>query len=733
MELATVERIVERARRERRARLLEPEGLELLTALGLAVPTYEFIPLNGGLSAERLRRFASRDLVVKAVSLDIPHRTVVGGLRFVRRDATAVQAAIAEMSRDLAAFEIAGFTLHERVPFEPGPASELLFSLRWTREFGPVVCAGLGGAGAERLAARLRDGASLAIASPHLTGTGDWADALRGTLLGDLIGSGGHPRIAEVSAVYDRMRRAALALPADLLSEIEINPLVWASGEPVALDVLVDLPPTSPSIAAPRPVAKIRHLLEPRSIGIVGISRRRNPGRVILDNLLTDGFDPARLHVVKAGLDAIAGCAAVPDVASLPEKVDLLIVAVDARRSLEVVGEAIATDKAESFLLISGGLGERTGSDGLAAALRAALAEARRSRDGGPVLNGANCLGLRSQPGAIDTLFLPRHKLECAVGSGTALISQSGALLAALLSRDDTGFRYAISLGNQNDLTLGDYLEYLKGDAATRAVAVYVEGFQPLDGLRFLEAARELRQSDRPVLLYRGARRAAGARAAASHTASIAGDSDVARALSRAAGIVEADSLEELAGLIEIASRLTDRRAAGSRLAVVTNAGYECVAAADNLNGLELAPFGEATRTRLAEIFGRARLDGVVDVGNPLDLTPMAGDEAFAEAVAALVGDDSVDLAIVGCVPLTPALETLPASSAHGEDVLRPDAVAARLGRLWRSTDKPIVAVVDAGPAYEPFRRALREQGLPVLPSIDRATRLLARFVVATG
>ena len=109
-----------------------------------------------------------------------------------------------------------------------------------------------------------------------------------------------------------------------------------------------------------------------------------------------------------------------------------------------------------------------------------------------------------------------------------------------------------------------------------------------------------------------------------------------------------------------------------------------------------------------------------------VDVTPIAGDEAFAGAVEVLLTDPAVDVGLVGCVPLTGALTTLP--EERGEGLAGSEAVAARLGRVWSESDKPWVAVVDAGSLYDPFAARLEELGIPTFRSVDRALRLLGIY-----
>ncbi len=142
-------------------------------------------------------------------------------------------------------------------------------------------------------------------------------------------------------------RLAALGeLMPDEILDCEVNPMAVTQAGLVALDVLVTLGDGERPVRHPRPLHKLRQLLAPRSVAIAGVSTRMNPGRIILRNLLRDGFDPRRIWIVKPGADAagtdrIDGCDCVPDLASLPEKADLFVVAVSAAQAPEIVAEVI--------------------------------------------------------------------------------------------------------------------------------------------------------------------------------------------------------------------------------------------------------------------------------------------------------------------------------------------------------------------------------------------------------
>jgi len=732
--------IVARARDGRLTGLTEPAGLDLLEAVGIAVPRGRFVAPATEVTAEDLAPLGGERVVVKVVAPGLAHKSDVGGVAVVARTPAAVAAAIDAMAARLASRTVSGFLVEELVEHDRGLGGELLVSLRWTDDFGAVVSVGVGGVHAELVARDLRPGLEVAIVAPGLTPTVDLPGILGAATAVRLATQPqrGRPALVPLAALVDIVERLAdlapLAGPGGIL-DCELNPVAVTPAGLVALDVLVALHPRPPLMARPvpgRPIAKLGRLLEPRSIAIAGVSSGSNPGRTILRNVLRDGFDPARIVVVKPGVSEIDGCRCVADVGSLPEKVDLLVVAVSAPAAAAMVADVTDRDLAESVVVIPGGFDETAGGKGLAATMRSALDRARGRPGGGPLVNGGNCLGIRSRPGRYDTFFIPETKLAAPSGhpAPLAIVAQSGAFALSRLSRlRSVDPKYVITVGNQLDLTVGDHLAHLAGDPEVRVVGVYVEGFAGLDGRKFVSAARAIADRGGTVILYRAGRTAAGASASASHTASIAGDAVVGDHLARGAGVVVADSLEAFDDLVRTFVLLDGRSVAGSRLGAISNAGFECVTIADATATLEPARFEPSTGERLTELLGGSGIAGMVEVHNPLDLTPMGDDATFAAAAETILVDPGVDVGLVGDVPFSAALTTLPPGPDSGEDLGAPGAIAPRLVELWHRTTKAWVTVVDAGPLYDPLAAALETGGIPTFRTADAALRALAAVV----
>jgi acyl-CoA synthetase (NDP forming) len=157
----------------------------------------------------------------------------------------------------------------------------------------------------------------------------------------------------------------------------------------------------------------------------------------------------------------------------------------------------------------------------------------------------------------------------------------------------------------------------------------------------------------------------------------------------------------------------------------LSNAGFECVAVGDHVGSLELASLTTESCSALQDLLEESGLGGVMNVANPVDVSPMFGDRALTKAARLVLEDSGVDIGVFGCVPLTPALQTLPRGEGYAEDVESPEALAQGLIEMWKGTRKAWVISVDGGSRYRRFRELLEAGGIPTFTSIDRAVRIL--------
>ena len=752
-----LDRVFRRAEKEGRGTLLESEVYSLLRAWGIDAPRFFFVEKGERATREKLQALRSDRVVIKIVSPEIVHKSDVGGVAFVENGARPVNEAIARMFSEvpekaagagLCGVDVRGVLVLEKVAFaDLGFGSELLIGVRNSREFGPVVTMGLGGLDVEYVNARLTEKSTAAIVSPHLLDGGKIGALLEPLAFYDKLVRGFRGKPAAVSG--DRLiemfgRFCLLAAHFSpfsktspyVIEEAEVNPFVVRRGRLVPLDGMCRF---SRRRETERPglSAQLESLLHPRSIGLIGVSERLNLGHLILNNILREGFPKERTYVVKPGCAEIEGCRCVPTVADLPVAVDLFVLTLGAEQSAGVMAELAAAEKARSVIIIAGGMGEKAGMAGVEENIKRLLAEGRAGKKLTPVVNGGNCMGIYSGPGHYDTTFIPAHKLRSPGKKAPRLayISQSGAFMASRMSKiPEVEPLYAISLGNQIDLTASDYLAYFREHGSASLYALYLEGFKPGDGLALARAAGEIVRAGKQVLIYKSGRSPEGRKATSSHTASVAGDYKVFRAVLESAGVFVAETLAEFESAVRALPALEGKTALGNRVGLLSNAGFECVILADGLkNGieLELASLAGPTTARLTEILRPLGIDRLQDIRNPLDLTPMADDAAFAGCVEALVTDPNVDCAVVSPVPMTAALQTLASSEGHAENIHDPSSVGSRLIDIIRRTAKPVVVNIDAGSLYDPLAKMLQSEGVPVFRRSDEALRFLGKYVRA--
>jgi len=747
VDFQTIESIVNAAWEQKRTSLYEHEVYEIIRASGaVRVPHSVFRTAGHAFTEQDLERLPGGRIVLKIVSPDLAHKSDVGGVRFVPRDLETVNRVRAEftgIARQQGAV-LAGVVACEYL--EHGRASlgnELFVGIRASREFGPIIAAGLGGVHTEYLASVMQKGKAIATALTEQTSGRHMFELFRNTMAYDILSgrARGYRRLvpdesliecfdAFIAVAHRFCDNSRKHLP--LIAELEVNPFALVDGFMVPLDGLCMLMHAREE-EPPRPISKIGRLLHPESMALIGVSTKgMNMGRVILHNVLECGFDPARLHVIKPGSNEVDGVQCVPCVSALPEPVDLLVVAVGAGQVPAVADEVIDSGNAETVILIPGGMGETAEGKEPEERLRRRIADARRSRpDGGPVFLGGNCLGIQSRPGKYDTMFIPQSKLAKrweSSGRRTAVVSQSGAYVITRMSNLETlDPHYAISIGNQVDLTMSDMMRYLEEYTDTKVFGVYVEGFRDLDGLELSRAVARAVSAGKDVVFYKAGRTEAGRAATAGHTASIAGDYNVCEAALMASGALVADTFKEFESLVQLAAMLHGREFRGRRLGGISNAGYEVVGMADASVGrsyrVEFPALFEPWRERLKAILARYDLEALVNLQNPIDLTPMAPDAAHEEVVHLMLDCPEIDAVVASFVPLTPTMMTTPDEIAHQS------SLAHRLPKIFAETRKPLVVAIDSGPLYDPLAHAIREGGVPVFRSADLAVQSLGRYV----
>jgi acyl-CoA synthetase (NDP forming)/GNAT superfamily N-acetyltransferase len=387
-------------------------------------------------------------------------------------------------------------------------------------------------------------------------------------------------------------------------------------------------------------VASLRYLLEPASVAVVGASRK--PGRVghaILRNMIGAGFRGG-LYAVNPHATSVLGVPAVPSVADLPEPPDLAVLAVPPAQ-VTTVAEECGKRGAKALVVVTAEIDTETGSQLLAACRR-----------GGMRLVGPNCFGVAVPSVGLNATFTGTQPTP----GGAGLVMQSGGIGIAVLdhlTRLGIGVSSFASVGDKYDVSSNDMLMWWEQDGSTRLAVLYVESFG--SPRRFAQTARRVAKKF-PVLTVMGGRSAAGQRAATSHTASAATRLITQEALFEQAGVIATTGLGEL---VDTAALFASQPVpAGSRVAIVSNAGGAGVLAADACgdNNLKVAVLSETTQRRLRKLLP----SGAVVTG-PVDTSAAVSRWAFRSCLERVAKDDGVDAVMAITVPtalgrLTPAI-----------------------------------------------------------------------------
>jgi acyl-CoA synthetase (NDP forming) len=442
-------------------------------------------------------------------------------------------------------------------------------------------------------------------------------------------------------------------------------------------------------------------ILHPRSVAVLGASDSKDKfGGRIMHFLVRHGF-AGEIYPINLRRAEIVGRKAYPSIGQAPAGADVAILAVPPAALVPSVREA-ADAGVGCCVIITTGFAE-AGEQGMA--WQAELVEVVRRT--GMRIVGPNCMGL----------IVPHHRLALCSSvvlegdtlhdGSIGLVSQSGALMVSIFDRagtDGIGFRHCVSLGNQADLELCDFIDYLVTDPGTEAICVYVEGF--LDGARFRRAAAAARAAGKPLLVLKTGRTEAGVASARSHTASLAGAFDVFAAVCREEGVVLARDPDDMVRAAHFLVRHRTPRRGG--VGILSSSGGGTGIACDRVSelGLRLAVLAPATRADLGELLLPPQADNPIDLGGRRkpEEVEIAGDAArimFADP------DVAYGLAILTSMPFFAARTKL-------------------IGQAAQAADKPVMITLTPGAAAEGPRRALRDIGQFYFDRFEDALRVLA-------
>jgi acetyl coenzyme A synthetase (ADP forming)-like protein len=443
----------------------------------------------------------------------------------------------------------------------------------------------------------------------------------------------------------------------------------------------------------------IQSFFNPKSVAIIGASRQKGKvGYEILANLIAGGY-AGRIFPVNPKADEIEGLKCYPDLSLIGETPDLVIVIVPARSVPGVMTEC-AEVRVKSVIIITAGFKE-VGPEGR----KLEEEVVRIARQGGIRFIGPNCLGL----------IAPSHKLNASFGGDLPVpgsigyISQSGALLAAILdlaNANGIGFSSLVSIGNKADIDELDIIKAFGAQKETKVIAGYLESITDGDG--FVQEAEGI-SNRKPILLMKSGGTTAGAKAASSHTGSLAGGEVAYESAFKRAGVIRCDSIKEQ---FDFAQAFANQPLPqGPSVAVITNAGGPGIMAADAIEqrGLTFAKLSQETMKTLAQ-----NLPAAANVHNPIDVLGDALADRYEFALNVVLDDPNVHSGVVLLTPqaMTQARET-----------------AEAVVKIGKKKGKPVLACFLGAAKVEEGVQVLRRGNIPQYDSPESAVATLQVMV----
>jgi acetate---CoA ligase (ADP-forming) len=442
--------------------------------------------------------------------------------------------------------------------------------------------------------------------------------------------------------------------------------------------------------------ASLRPFFTPDAVAVIGASARRGSiGGELFRNVLEADFAGVVFPVNVRG-ESVAGVRGYKTIEEIPDPIDLAVICVPGERVLEAA-EGAFRKGVRALCVISAGFAE-IGPEGVERQQRLlALVRSHGARMIGP-----NCLGVAVAEPRLNATFAAKAPPWGSIGFS----SQSGALGLALIeaaAARGIGLSAFVSIGNKADVSSNDLIEHFEEDERTKLIALYVESFG--NPRKFARIARRVSRT-KPILAIKSGRTQAGIKAAASHTAALTSSDAAVDSLFHQAGVVRAETLEELVDVAALLS--TQQLPLGRSVALLTNAGGLGILAADACEaaGLELPSLDEATTDALRE-----RVPSEASVANPVDMLGSATAKSYEEALPLVLADRHVDAVIVLFVP--------PVTATAGE-------VAEAVVRASRDSEKPVLAVIIDANGIPP---SLRSGDVAAFTYPESAARALGRAV----
>ncbi|MEK6860646.1 MAG: CoA-binding protein [Nanoarchaeota archaeon] len=439
----------------------------------------------------------------------------------------------------------------------------------------------------------------------------------------------------------------------------------------------------------------IEAFFNPRSVAIIGASRSPTKiGHVILKNFVSYGYK-GRIFPINPNADKILGIQCYKSILDIKEKIDLAVIVIPASISIKAVEECIKK-KIKSLIMVTGGFSE--------------IGNVETEKKIGEIIKknkvrliGPNCLGVLDLYSNVDTFFLPRSRMARPRPGNISIITQSGGVgssIPDIMAKENFGVSKIISYGNGLDIKESDLLEYLNKDPTTKVICLYIEGIK--DGKKFMEVSKKVSKV-KPIVAIKGGITEEGSKAVISHTASIAGSSEIYTAAFKQTGIVEVDSYETL---FNAANTLANSpKPSSNKVQIITNAGGVGILCIDSVikNNLRSASLSKSSFNVL-----KSKLKPIASINNPIDLTGNASTEDYLVAIETCLKEKDIGILLIALMMQVPTVS--------------PDIINL-IGDIHKKSKKPIIITSPGGTYSEIHRRHLQILGVPAYNYPDEAVK----------
>jgi len=611
--------------------ITEELSKSILKTYGVKVPPFALVT-----SAEEAAKEAKKigfPLVMKIVSPQILHKTDVGGVKVGLDNVDDVKKTFKDMYGRLSkkkGVDVKGILLEKMVP----KGVELIVGIQNDPQFGPVIMVGLGG-----IMTEVMKDVAFRMLPITTSDAKSMLNELKGAAL--LKGFRGSDSIDLNMVAKMLVDIGRLGVEnADYINSIDFNPVVVYPKSHFVVDAKIilnsELKKNSISKAKPN-ISSMELFFTPESVALVGASA--TPGKIgnsVLDALGKQDFK-GKVYPINPKQESILGIKCYPSLDAITEKVDLVVVCVDLAACGPIM-KTCAEKGIHNVVIVSGG-GKELGGD--RAAMEAEIKELSLKHKIRVI--GPNCIGMFNAANRLDCAFQGQERMIRSKLGNVAFFSQSGTMgISMLESADVFGLSKMISFGNRSDVDEADMIWYAANDPQTKVIGLYVEGFG--DGRKFINTAkRVMKETKKPIVIWKSGRTTAGAKQAASHTGSLGGSNAIVMGAFKQAGIISVDSYQELVGVLKALA--WQPPAKGNRVAMTSNGAGPMIGGIDQLERLGLT-IGKLSPPILKKI--KAHFPPTVPIhnGNPADVGGGANADDYRFVIQQFLDEKNIDIAM---------------------------------------------------------------------------------------